>query len=97
MGSDGHFASLFPDAKIPQSGLDLQSSRSFLPVDTESSPHRRISMTLSALLHSDEILLLISGAEKRAVLEGATDPRSELPIAYLLRQLRVPVDVFWAP
>lgn len=97
MGNDGHFASLFPDADLLKAGLDLQTPHSFVPVDTVNSPHRRVSMTLSALLHSDEILLLISGAEKRAVLENAADPRSELPIAHLLRQLRVPVDVFWAP
>jgi len=97
MGDDGHFASLFPDDANLQASLDLQSPRTYVPVDTPSSPHRRLSMTLPALLRSDEILLLISGAEKRAVLEQAADPASELPIAHLLRQLRVPVDVFWAP
>jgi 6-phosphogluconolactonase/glucosamine-6-phosphate isomerase/deaminase len=54
-------------------------------------------MTLAALLRCDEILLLISGNEKRAVLERAAEPESNLPIAHLLRQSRVPVDVFWAP
>lgn len=97
MGDDGHFASLFPDADDLQEALDLQSPSSFVPVKTAGSPYPRISMTLTALLRTDEILLLISGAEKRAVLEQAADPRSELPIAHLLRQLRVPVDVFWAP
>jgi len=97
MGSDGHFASLFPDAANLQPSLNLQSTRAYVPVDTASSPHRRLSMTLPALLQSDEILLLISGAEKRAVLEQAAEPGSNLPIAYLLRQLRTPVDVFWAP
>ena len=97
MGSDGHFASLFPDAENLQSSLDLQSPRDYVPVDTASSPHRRLSMTLPALLRSDEILLLISGAEKRAVLEQAAAPDSDLPIAHLLRQSRAPVDVFWAP
>lgn len=97
MGDDGHFASLFPGGSDLQSALDLQTSRSFVPVDTDSSPHRRISMTLAALLRSDEILLLISGAGKRAILEQAAEPGSELPIAHLLRQLRTPVDVFWAP
>lgn len=96
MGADGHFASLFPDAADLQSSLDLKSPRSYVPVDTPSSPHRRLSMTLPALLQSDEILLLISGAEKRAVLEQAAEPGSGLPIAHLLRQRRTPVDVFWA-
>jgi len=97
MGADGHFASLFPDAADLQAAVDPESSRSFVPVDTANSPHRRISMTLSALLRADEILLLISGAKKRAVLERAAEPGSDLPIAHLLRQRRAPVDVFWAP
>jgi 6-phosphogluconolactonase len=97
MGADGHFASLFPDAADLQAAVDLESSRAFVPVDTANSPHRRISMTLAALLRSDEVLLLISGEEKRAVLEQAAEPGSELPIAHLLKQRRTPVDVFWAP
>ena len=97
MGDDGHFASLFPNAANLQSAVDLEASRSFIPVDTDSSPHRRLSMTLAALLRGDEILLLIFGADKRAVLEKAAESDSELPIAHLLRQTRVPVDVFWAP
>jgi 6-phosphogluconolactonase len=97
MGSDGHFASLFPDADNLQQGLDLQSSGSFVAVETASSPYPRISMTLAALLRCEEILLLISGDEKRAILERAAEPGSELPIANLLRQTRVPVDVFWSP
>lgn len=97
MGDDGHFASLFPDANNLQQALDLQSPHSFVPVETASSPYPRLSMTLAALLRSDEILLLISGADKRAVLERAAEPGNDLPISHLLRQLRVPVDVFWAP
>ena len=97
MGGDGHFASLFPDHEDLKAALDLQSPRGFVTVDTASSPHRRISMTLAALLRCDEVLLLISGAEKRSVLEQAADPGNDLPIAHLLRQMRTPVDVFWAP
>ncbi len=97
MGDDGHFASLFPDADNLQLALDLQSSRSYVPVETLGSPHGRLSMTLAALLRSDEVLLLIFGDEKRAVLERAAEPQSELPIAHLLRQESAPVDVFWAP
>ena len=97
MGTDGHFASLFPDAPNLQAAVDLKSTSSFFPVDTANSPHKRVSMTLRALLNTDEILLLISGEEKRALLEQATDPGSELPVAHLLRQKLTPVDVFWAP
>lgn len=97
MGEDGHFASLFPDADELRQALDLQSPGSFIPVKTAGSPYPRISMTLAALLRCDEILLLISGHKKRTVLEHAAEPGSDLPIAHLLRQLRVPVEVYWAP
>ena len=97
MGADGHIASMFPDVSNLEEALNLGSTRSFVPVDTASSPHRRLSMTLAALLRGDEILLLISGDEKRAILQQAAEPESNLPVAHLLRQMRVPVDVFWAP
>ncbi len=97
MGTDGHFASLFPDADNVQDGLDLEGGASFLPVHTPSSPYPRLSMTLAALLRSDEILLLIFGAEKRARLEEAIATDSDLPVAHLLRQECVPVFTFWAP
>ncbi len=97
MGADGHIASLFPDVDGLQEGLDPQSPRSFVPVRTASSPYERLSMTMAALLRSDEVLLLITGEEKRSRLEEAADAESNLPIAHLLRQQDVPVDVFWAP
>jgi len=97
MGADGHIASLFPDVDGLQDGFDPQSPRSFIPVRTPSSPYERLSMTMAALLQTDEILLLITGEEKRNRLEEAADAESKLPIAHLLRQQNVPVDVFWAP
>ena len=97
MGADGHFASLFPDADNVQDGLGLECASSFMPIHTPSSPFPRLSMTLAALLRSDEILLLIFGEEKRSRLEQAIAADSDLPVAHLLRQQRVPVFTFWAP
>jgi len=96
MGTDGHFASLFPDATDLDRGLDPKGRRSFMPVTTAASPHPRISMTLPALLDSKAVLLLIFGAEKRAVYEAARADDSSLPVAHLLRQRQSPVHVFWA-
>ena len=97
MGEDGHFASLFPDAGNLEAGLDPDNTTLCLPVSTAASPHPRISLTLSALSRSDEIILLVFGAAKRAVLESATSLQSELPVARLLLQKRAPVNVYWAP
>ncbi len=97
MGEDGHFASLFPDAANLEAGLDTDSATLCLPVSTAASPHPRISLTLSALSRSDEIVLLIFGDKKRSVIEAAKESENELPIARVLRQKRAPVNVYWAP
>ncbi len=97
MGADGHFASLFPDGDNLRIGLDRKSTRFYLPVRTAASPHPRVSMTLAALLKSDEILILIFGNEKRAVFERARAGDQSLPIAALLEQNDVPLTLYWAP
>ncbi len=97
MGADGHFASLFPDAANLDEGLDAESDRLAIAVDTAQSPHPRISLTLAALSRSDEIALLIFGEEKRAVYRQARRKSSTLPVSRLLFQKRAPVHVFWAP
>ena len=97
MGADGHFASLFPDAENLGEGLDLESSRMCLPVQTEASPYPRVSLTLSALSRSDEIVLLFFGEEKRRVFEKAKSGNARYPVTRLLRQKRAPVYTYWAP
>ncbi len=97
MGTDGHFASLFGDAENLDTGLDSLSSAFYIPIETAGSPHPRVSMTLSALLTSNQILLLIFGDEKRAVFERAKAGDETLPIAALLRNASIPVHVVWAP
>jgi 6-phosphogluconolactonase len=97
MGEDGHFASLFPDAGNLAEGLDAESSRLYIPVNTTASQHARVSLTLSALSRSDEILLLIFGAAKREVYEAAKRDANGYPVSHLLRQKRAPVHLYWAP
>lgn len=97
MGTDGHFASLFPDAECLEAGLSADNSRFYMPVRTTASPHPRISMTLGALLQSDEILLFIFGEEKLAVYENAHTVDKTYPITTLLEQEETPVTLYWAP
>lgn len=97
MGADGHFASLFPDADSLKTALKSQNRLFYIPVRTSASPHPRMSMTLGALLQSDEILLLVFGEEKLAVYEKAKAGDINYPIAALLKQQVVPVSLYWAP
>lgn len=97
MGADGHFASLFPDAENLADGLNVDSQTLCIPVRTAASPYARISLTLSALSRSDEIVLLFFGDDKRAVYEAAANGDRHLPVSHLLRQKRAPVSLYWAP
>jgi len=97
MGADGHFASLFPDADSLEAGLNTDSKRFYIPVRTTASQYPRVSMTLGALLQSAEILVLIFGADKLGIYEKAKAGDSTYPIAALLQQQTVPVNVYWAP
>lgn len=97
MGADGHFASLFPDAENLAAGLDPENTSLCIAVRTAASPHARISLTLSALARSDEIVLLAFGDAKRKVLDEAMGSSDRYPVSHLLWQKRAPVRVVWAP
>lgn len=97
IGTDGHFASLFPDAAQLELGLDVESGRLYVPVTTTASPHPRISMTLAGISRSDEIALLFFGEEKLEVYRQAKVSSNGYPLSRLLRQKRAPVRLFWAP
>jgi len=96
MGSDGHFASLFPDADRLQEGLRATGTVPYIPIRTSASPHARVSMTLAYLLRSASIALLCFGDDKRAVLDAAKQG-ADLPITRLLEAARTDVHLFWAP
>jgi 6-phosphogluconolactonase len=97
MGGDGHIASLFADSPEFEDGMDLSSGKLAIAVSTPASPHPRISLTLAALLQSDEIVLLFFGTDKREVYEQAKGDPAAYPVSRLLHQDNVPVHVFWAP
>jgi 6-phosphogluconolactonase len=98
MGADGHVASLFPGA--PAAWLDPAGERWCVGVpQARLEPFvPRISLTAAALASSRLVIVLVSGAGKRAVLERVeADPRYAPPIASILRQEKTPVRVLWAP
>ena len=83
MGADGHIASLFPnthpDVKDPQAIRRITPD----PLPPEA-PFDRITLTIPALLSSDELVFLIRGAEKRQVFEDALNGKHDLPVRRLL-------------
>ena len=58
-----------------------------------------MTLTLGALLDARAVFLLFKGMAKRAVFEAAIaeGPIEDMPIRAVLRQQRVPVEVYWTP
>ncbi len=93
MGADGHIASLFPntDPKVDEDRRILRLTPDPLPPE---APFDRISLTIPALLDSEQIVFVARGEEKRAVLDDAVAGRSDLPVARLIGAASQPVTCF---
>ena len=93
MGADGHIASLFPNTD-PRAD-DGQRIRTLTPDPLPpEAPFDRITLTIPALLDSDELVFVVRGGEKRALFEAAARGENDLPIARLLAAADQPVTCF---
>lgn len=93
MGGDGHIASLFPSAD-PRAD-DPQRIRCLTPDPLPpEAPFDRITLTMPALLDSDEMMFVIRGTDKRRLFEAAAMDGNDLPVARLLAAARQPVTCF---
>lgn len=93
MGNDGHIASLFPGCD-PHADDPLPVRRLTPDRLPPEAPFDRLSLTIPALLASDELLFVIRGAEKRALFEAAARGENDLPVARLLAAATRPVTCF---
>ena len=102
MGDDGHTASLFAGPDL-QGALDAPKARRAiglmpdpLPAD---APVPRVTLTRAAILSARTILIVITGDDKRRVLEEAIadGQSSRLPIGRVLAEVDQPIDIHWCP
>lgn len=102
MGTDGHTASLFPDAPGVQQALATDAGANVAIMKPASQPQTRISLTRAALLDSVQRILHITGLDKRMVLEGAlADTLADsaghvLPIARFFESGTGAPSVYWS-
>ena len=96
MGDDGHTASLFPCA--PQLKQALNSSEPLVAMHPQTAPYARISLSPAALRQSRQNILLISGANKQAVLQQALQegPPEQMPVRLLWQAGMPPLAAYWA-
>ena len=98
MGGDGHTASLFPGAEALAQGLDMNSGKCCIAMQPLTAPHQRISLTLPRLLNASQIIIHITGNDKKEVLEQARadkDPEV-LPVSAIITQCQTPVILYWS-
>lgn len=95
MGNDGHTASLFPNALDFKESLTTEQNIVF--IEPQNAPHKRLSMSLSALQKCDKLFLLIIGDEKKQIFnEAAKNININLPISYILHSKEVNCDVYFS-
>jgi 6-phosphogluconolactonase len=87
MGEDGHTASLFP-GQVHPGGKQVHAVS-----DAPKPPSDRVSLSREALSDSRDVLILISGARKRAAVQRWL-AGEDLPIAHITARdhLRVLID-----
>ncbi len=95
MGTDGHIASLFPNMCLESEGRAAVLHTRPDPMPPEA-PFERLSLNIAALTQAREIMLVVRGPEKKAVLEAAIAGENNLPVAQLIKAGRCPITIFWS-
>jgi 6-phosphogluconolactonase len=104
MGSDGHTASLFPHAEGLAAALATVGGQLTAPIiakqsEVAGSNTERLTLTLHGLLQSERLIILLTGEDKLAVFRAAQADGAveDMPVRAVLRQDKVPVELYWAP
>ncbi len=100
MGADGHTASIFPGPDLDEALNGPKERRALgvmpdpLPAD---APVARITLSAAAIASAKSLMIAITGADKRKVLEqaAAQGPSSSYPIGRVLAATELPVDIHW--
>jgi 6-phosphogluconolactonase len=102
MGADGSVAGIFPGAEY-DAAINGPRSRRALGLRPDPLPQGekadRVTLTAAALASARTVMVMITGDEKRAMLEQAIKegPLASAPIGRVLANIEVPIDIFWCP
>jgi 6-phosphogluconolactonase len=99
MGADGHTASIFPGPDLDAAmdgGKDVRAVGVAPDPLPPEAPVNRVTLTAAAIASARTTMLVVSGAEKREVLEAAIEQgaKSVYPIGRVLDKITIPVDIY---
>ncbi len=93
LGEDGHIASLFPGMRLNES--IAKTTEHCIAVNPPIAPSPRVSLSLTTLAESEQIVLVVTGKPKQELLDRLTEkPDPGIPLVWLLRQSQSPVTIF---
>ena len=99
MGADGHTASIFPGPDLDDAlhgGKDIRAVGVAPDPLPEEAPVNRVTLTAAAIASARTTIIVISGAQKREVLEKAIEDgaKSTSPVGQVLERITIPVDIY---
>jgi 6-phosphogluconolactonase len=102
VGPDGHTASILPGPDM-EAALDAPKTRRAIGVTPDplpkEAPVARVTMTRAGILQARALMLILTGAEKRALVEQAIEDgaSSKYAIGRVLAEAEQAIDIHWAP
>jgi 6-phosphogluconolactonase len=100
VGKDGHTASIFAGPDLDDA-LNAPAERKAVGVMPDplppEAPVARVTLTRASIQSAKSIVLVLTGDDKRALLEQAIKDgdSSPLPVGRVLAGLETPVDIHW--
>lgn len=96
MGSDGHTASLFPDAPELNEALDTDSTAIVVPMTPPSQAQKRITLTLGALRRAGFTALHLKGDDKLETLKTACSDIAQVKEMPIRAFLKPGLQIYWS-
>lgn len=101
VGGDGHTASIFtgPDLDDALNAPKARRAVGVLPNPMPAeAPVARVTLTRHSILSARTLMIVLTGADKKALLEQAIKdgPLSPLPVGRVLAEAEQPIDIHWA-
>lgn len=97
MGSDGHTASLFPDAPGIKAAMDPVNRQSLAAMAPLSQAQPRITLTY-AMMHTARLAILhLKGDDKMETLKRALEQQDDLLAMPVRGFLKPGLSIFWSP
>ena len=95
MGEDGHIASLFPHMHaLIRPGPSVIATTP-IPLPPEA-PFDRLTLNKRALKATREVILVVTGESKKALIERVLNGSDAYPVSDILRGSGPPVTIYWS-